>query len=70
MTEPWAVAHFRANPTHTTLRTLHAPDVCLTCGETSEVAKVRLPPPSEVCSCGNRFDADNLCMLSACEQET
>lgn len=22
-----------------------------------------------VCSCGNRFDGDNLCMVSACEQE-
>lgn len=32
--------------------------------------KVTLPPPSEVCVCGNRFDGDNLCMISACEQET
>jgi hypothetical protein len=23
----------------------------------------------EVCSCGNRFDGDNLCMLSACQWE-
>lgn len=24
----------------------------------------------EVCSCGNRFDGDNLCMKSACQMET
>ena len=29
-------------------------DACLTAG---------------ICRCGNRFDGDNLCMLSACEQE-
>jgi hypothetical protein len=24
---------------------------------------------AEVCSCGNRFDGDNLCMVSACQWE-
>lgn len=32
--------------------------------------KIRMPAVPEVCSCGNRFDGDNLCMISACEQET
>ena len=32
--------------------------------------QVVMPPVPEVCSCGNRFDGDNLCMISACEQET
>ena len=31
--------------------------------------QVVLPPLPEVCSCGNRFDGDNFCMISACEQE-
>lgn len=34
------------------------------------MGQVVLPPVPEVCSCGNRFDGDNLCMISACEQET
>lgn len=34
------------------------------------LGQVVMPPPAEVCSCGNRFDDDNLCMISACEQET
>lgn len=35
----------------------------------AQVSKIRLPPVPEVCSCGSRFDGDNLCMISACEQE-
>lgn len=34
------------------------------------MGQVVLAPVPEVCACGNRFDGDNLCMISACEQET
>ena len=34
------------------------------------LGQVVLPPVPDTCSCGNRFDGDNLCMISACEQET
>ena len=30
---------------------------------------INRPEVPEVCSCGNRFDGDNLCMISACQWE-
>lgn len=32
--------------------------------------QIVLPPLPELCVCGNRFDGDNFCMISACERET
>lgn len=35
------------------------------------VEAARVVVPGGICGCGNRFDADdNLCMLSACQEET
>lgn len=40
----------------------------LECGGDSDVVR-DCAPSDEVCSCGNRFDGDNLCMPSACQWE-
>lgn len=44
------------------------------CPVTQRVAKLLSIPPAkppvpERCSCGNEFDGDNLCMVSACQWE-